>query len=534
MTAADHTGPSDATQHWRLLRHPLLWIMLGYLALGLSLLRVFQFQINPDGVAYLDIAEKYARGNLCGAVNAYWSPLLSWLTTVLRLVGLPPQIAVKLVLLGSGAAALGGLWRLTHDLPTWMRTVAVTATVPMTLHFALSVITPDLLVAEALVWYVFVLIKNDASPPGWWYGLRAGTIGAVAYMAKAFALPFFLAHWTVWCVLEGRYRRLSMAAFVGGLAAFCVLGGLWVAALRWKYGVWMTGSAGRYNWAWSGPRMSFVHPTETAFFAPFEPGDTSAWTDPTRLPIQSWSVLESAEFAHYQVAMTLERLRAIGFSYLPEFFLPTLPLLLVAAGVAWRQSETETGRRCRAALSAFVVYVAGYALIYVEARHLWTLAYWLCAMLAWLSAWGMRRYSRKLWAAAFILCSALFVWQPAWALWKAAQGKDEGLQVCRALYRTAQVLRERFGVQGKLASNAEWHYSLYLAYFLGGRYYGVAPVDATPNAVARALDAYQVDYYLVWSDETGRFPTVVWGTEITGGDPHLRLYRAASGSGASH
>jgi hypothetical protein len=100
-----------------LVRHPLTWILLAYTALGLGLLAAYQFQINPDGIAYLDIAEKYARGDVWGAVNAYWSPLISWLTAVLRLLGLPPQVAIKLVLLMGGwmsgrRCGVGFWWRL--------------------------------------------------------------------------------------------------------------------------------------------------------------------------------------------------------------------------------------------------------------------------------------------------------------------------------------------------------------------------------------------------------------------------------------
>src|SRR5262245_66056250 len=35
--------------------------------------------INPDGISYLDVASAYARGDFAEAVNAYWSPLYSWL-----------------------------------------------------------------------------------------------------------------------------------------------------------------------------------------------------------------------------------------------------------------------------------------------------------------------------------------------------------------------------------------------------------------------------------------------------------------------
>src|SRR6266567_4665432 len=38
-----------------------------------------RFSMNSDGINYLDIADRYLHGDWSHAVNAYWSPLYSWL-----------------------------------------------------------------------------------------------------------------------------------------------------------------------------------------------------------------------------------------------------------------------------------------------------------------------------------------------------------------------------------------------------------------------------------------------------------------------
>jgi hypothetical protein len=38
-----------------------------------------RYSMNPDGMAYLDIAQAYVHGNWSEAINAYWSPLYSFL-----------------------------------------------------------------------------------------------------------------------------------------------------------------------------------------------------------------------------------------------------------------------------------------------------------------------------------------------------------------------------------------------------------------------------------------------------------------------
>ncbi|MFQ3581454.1 MAG: hypothetical protein SNJ67_11245 [Chloracidobacterium sp.] len=520
-----------------LLRHPLMWILIAYAALGLSLLSVYQFQINPDGIAYLDIAEKYARGDFWGAINAYWSPLLSWLVVPWRWVGVPPQIAVKLVLLGSGGLALCGIWRLLDDAPLVTRVMATAGAMPLTAYHALSVITPDLLVAAVLLWYLAWLV--DEWTDGWKL-VWGGCLGVLSYVAKAFAFPFFVAHLLCgWRLAFARatpgYERFRSLAIT--LGTFGVLSSAWIVALYMKYGVWMIGSTGRYNYALAGPRMRFVHSMETSFFPPAEAGDTSAWTDPTRLPIKAWSPFESLEYAQYQVAMTFDRLRVMAFDHALDFS-PCALLLLIGLLVGLRLSPLLHGERIKIVVFGLVVYASGYALIYVEARHLLPIAYWLIVASVWLilaigANW--KHVTPRLQAVLVGLVMISFAWRPAQALVQGALGQDAGLQVCQGLYRAAQALKVQLGVGGRIASNQEWHRSLYLTYFLGGRYYGVAPEGASPEAVAEALNTYNVDYYFVWADAPGRFPEVSWGEEITGGqDAWLRIYQARPGSSNIH
>lgn len=47
------------------------------LALGALHTYFFRHVIHSDGIAYLDIASAYLRGDVPNAINAYWSPLYS-------------------------------------------------------------------------------------------------------------------------------------------------------------------------------------------------------------------------------------------------------------------------------------------------------------------------------------------------------------------------------------------------------------------------------------------------------------------------
>ena len=52
----------------------LLVIVLGFVQAWST-----RYFIDPDGISYLDIADKYLHGDWNGAVNTYFSPLYSWL-----------------------------------------------------------------------------------------------------------------------------------------------------------------------------------------------------------------------------------------------------------------------------------------------------------------------------------------------------------------------------------------------------------------------------------------------------------------------
>jgi hypothetical protein len=64
------------TSNYKLLRI-CCWIVT--LALGAAQAWATRFTMNPDGISYLDVGDAYWRGDWHNALNAYWSPLYSWI-----------------------------------------------------------------------------------------------------------------------------------------------------------------------------------------------------------------------------------------------------------------------------------------------------------------------------------------------------------------------------------------------------------------------------------------------------------------------
>ncbi|MBF0233085.1 MAG: hypothetical protein HQK65_08610 [Desulfamplus sp.] len=57
-----------------------------------------RFSMNPDGISYIDIAYAYSRGEWQDALNAYWSPLYSWIIALFLFLFSPgPESEFQLV-----------------------------------------------------------------------------------------------------------------------------------------------------------------------------------------------------------------------------------------------------------------------------------------------------------------------------------------------------------------------------------------------------------------------------------------------------
>lgn len=85
--------------------------MAGLFALQIAGLLVgawnFRDALNPDGVAYLQIASHYTHGQTGLAISGHWGPLLSWLMAPLLMAGLPPLVTARLVMALSGVVFIG-------------------------------------------------------------------------------------------------------------------------------------------------------------------------------------------------------------------------------------------------------------------------------------------------------------------------------------------------------------------------------------------------------------------------------------------
>jgi hypothetical protein len=545
----------------RRLVHPLVGILLGYLLLCGAMLPWFLHRVAPDAVSYLTIARKYRALEFSDAINGYWSPLLSWLVAPFLCLGAPMDVTGKCLEVAIGAGALSAVWWLGKrlELPEGVRVWTTLALVPAVAMYALTDTTPDVLVAVLLAVYIGVVIGPDY-PRSPWQGAACGLLGALAYLAKAYALPFFLAHFlAVSGYLFVRRRSTGMelrrlaAAMAAGLLVFALVAGGWAGLLSRKYSRLTIGTTGSYQLSLHGQG----HPTDVGgLYPPANRMAISAWEDPSNLripPLQravksSVKPKPTAEPTNTPVAKPAEkrpgapaakpaakswltswpfihllnRMYHNGIRYMGTLFRFSPLSLFILLGLlisCWTVPRGPARDRCVILIGTMLLYPAGYLLIFINERFFWLIAF-LLSLSAGLLTTTVPVLRRKPWSTcwAVVVALSLSLW-PAWLLVRLRH------HVLEETPAVAAQLRPMMPPGTRIASDLEWGITNSIAFHLDAPYYGLLRPGASAEDQERQLREHHIRYLLVWGDPA-RYPFLTFAREVSiapvGGWPHER------------
>jgi len=207
-------------------------------------------QIDYDGMAYVGIARHLRQGEFHTAINAFRSPMLSWLIAVATF-GTADYLHIgKLINMGAFLLSAALLYVLSGKL--WhSRLAASLAVLLFTLGrglcaSAVAMITPDFLFAVLVLVYFIVLLGclRNGHWKGWFI---LGSVHGLAFLAKSFALPW-LAFCTLVALAVSNKHWKTRAAQLGAAALIPVLVAVgWATVLHSKYGVYTTGTQLKVN-----------------------------------------------------------------------------------------------------------------------------------------------------------------------------------------------------------------------------------------------------------------------------------------------
>lgn len=336
------------------------------------------------------IARHLKLGEFHASINAFRSPLMSWIIALLPALDNRLVLTGKLVNIVSYLACFLLLYIFTRRL--WgSRTVASVAVLLFSLargwiSVAVGAVVPDFLFAAIVLGYFMILLgclcRNDNR--GWAY---LGCLHGVAYFAKAFALPW-LALCSAFAVLlstgssKERVQRLALAAVVPLIAALA-----WGNVLHSKYGVFTTGTQLRTNLLqWTLHAYDAHHDPKYALLRDTTQ-DIDEFTVDDPMPPHSWPwayALKASEVAPKVLLAERHNLPAV----LKETLIVATPGGLLAwFAMTWILLRGWSRYRIEASVAAVIAgaavsLVLAYSMLVFDMRYLFPLVPLLLAVAA--------------------------------------------------------------------------------------------------------------------------------------------------------
>lgn len=312
------------------------------------------FDINPDGISYLEVAQLYKNGFFYDAVNAYWSPFYSWVLVLISIF-VDWLLAVKIVTLLLNMAWLLGSYLLAFQITNDKNQslLILFGTFLFSGFYEMwKLITPDYLLAVYSVYillFYFKLQQRNSPNTNWLvFGLLVGT----GYLIKSYFLAFSILFFFILMVLFRFLNFRKKFFFLGVGIAIIVL--IWASFIYWKYDRITMGTSAFINY-----NQFVLDRSPTYLKEPMSPptNGTSYWSDP--------SEFVSLEFDLPKQLNAISDNFKVAFRFLVNQFHVGLIAALMSLNFIVRKNHTVV-------LLIFVIFwISLYSLILIEDRYLW-------------------------------------------------------------------------------------------------------------------------------------------------------------------
>jgi len=480
----------------------LVLALIVYLLAGILLLKYYRYQINPDGVCYISIAQKYLAGNFHDAINRSWYPLFSWLLVPLLFLKVEPLLATKVLNLIIGLPIILVMYRLSRQfsLSVWTRRVILFSLIPIVLSMC-SFARPDLLLTCPLLVY-FYIIFQPSYPGTIKQGVLCGLWGSLAYFAKSYAFPFFVSHFLLMNVLhyfrhdsrEEKNRILINCCC--GFVVFGIISGAWIAVMSAKYHE-LTFSYGSQIMRVKNPEYQSIVVRPTGFESPPNPTAIGLNEDPSlsNCQIAPWSPFDSFDAMKHYIVTVMRQATRILYNFQLFSCLSIAVCLTYVLFLLQRPRKILTECEVLYPFVSLLLYCAGYSLTHVQTRYLWL----TCFLLLLMGGYTLERlfqnnfFTKTRKTALYVFFIASFTFTPIVRL-------PSYLNRGKSIYLLSQKFKNHIRPGHRIASNTEWTHTLYLAYHLDARYYSTAKANISEQDLEDELRKFSIHHYLVWGE----------------------------------
>jgi len=503
----------------------LLQSILIYVLFAILLFPHFRYQLNPDGISYMSIAQKYVLHDYSNAINGYWGPLLSWLMVPLLLAGLKPLIAANLLLIIIGLTVIiqSNTLIKTLNLNLLLRYIVLSIIVIVVICFVYTSISPDLLVVSISLAFMNKILDSSLRKSKY-EGAIFGLIGSGLYFAKSFGFPFFLASFFVVSLIlyytsdSQSDRRRIAGNFISGMFVFLIISGCWVLLISHKYGGFIIGTAGSYNRVLQEPN-SLGHPMFYAgLLDPPNSTATGIWEDVASLKIKSWGIFDSYKTIILELKVICRNLLSF-LTILNELSFLSISILLIGFVYLLQLGRQLVFDKLFYLLLILGIMFSGYALIAFDPRYTWLGNILILIIGAKLinilfDTIPLKKISGVILIAFFVIS---FLILPVKSIYNSL---DSG----KSLFELSTRLT-KLNIHGKIASSDDWESSYYISFHNGWQYYGKSR-NSTESEVENELKNKLIDYYFVWESSGNKMEFLEKYPEITDGNiAGLKVYK---------
>lgn len=451
------------------------------------------YYIDPDGTAYLTISQRYAAGDYSTAINGYWSPWSCWLTALLMKAGLsavPASWAIN---------ALGAIGVLCST-RLLMKQFGIDTFTQKIMHIGIICFLASAVYIQSFddLWETFFIVcmlivahqlslKHKAV-----YWVAMGFLGALAYFAKAYALPYFvLLTLFIGYTLYKNQKPLAIKMLLLAWGTCSLVAAPWWWLLYQKYGFFTTSTAGSLNLSWYLVGHPIFKDNIHVFIPPAYRGSPYYWEDP-------WLANGALPRLWDNSQLFLRQILKLGYNGLlfllsmAQLSLLCLWLLYKILLLAIRRHQWRNLHRTQQLLvGAIVLFPSGYWLINFEARYLWPIMP-LCIVLIikWLHKDLLPRLGAQYAMGVLLLLTISFAIYPLYqirSIWRVGQHEANIAHHLQSL------------PEGGFTGNAHPQAMARLAYWWHHPYYYIATTEATPTQVSADAQRWPIKYYIYFN-----------------------------------
>ncbi|HNS12070.1 MAG TPA: hypothetical protein PKM97_05610 [Bacteroidia bacterium] len=522
------------------------WGLYAIYILGFALILPYTLYYcdNPDSWQYISLAEKISKGYFYLSINAFWSPLITWLIAIPIFLGCNAIISFKIIQLLIGFFAIDAWLKLSRKLvlDNWWRRIVCIAIIPYVLSFSILNLTPDLLFLTLTNYCLNLILKNHGRQELKSHVFLA-FIGVLLYLTKAFGFPLFIALILLNMIFT-YFKSKNLLTLKGPLISivvFICLSSFWIIPLSIKNNHFTISEVAKFNMTrevaplpgnivrlpiLNGPLLS--PPDHFALSAWESPGNAIKLT-----PIQPFG--SDADFSYYLQIVKRNLLSIWYYDFKNQsgvFFLISLLLYTFFKP----KSSRIIDWKFIFLVSVILLFYIGYGLILVHTRYVWFCT-WLMILLTvrlWEGILVNKLFQNRLWKVAVILLIVLAVKRPVKeilfskdfdvpVLW-IGKGITHPFETMRITYlhethliKTIKKLKLVPGVHGKLASLNSlkpsrdiYSSSCFITHELNSKYFGPLDQNLSVEEMKLQLMKYEIRYFIVWNHDNWRASNEEW------------------------